>query len=263
MGSRFRLVTFDATNTLLKFKEPVGQAYSGVASLYGVTSDPKKLTSSFKREWKHMLAQHPNFGCYDGLTSQDWWSELVRRTFLHSGCASVSDGKMTLIATHLFESYKTSHCWAVDKGAESILKKLKLTGHKVGMISNTDERLDAVLRNVGLRQYFDFVIASAVARVEKPSKEVFSLALSHASQGDDIKPYEALHVGDDVELDYCASRRAGWNGALLLRDFSRQEQRVVKENVHPSDIIFQLVDIEKRVFLEPSVTFIAAPLCKV
>uniref|UniRef100_A0A2R5L9C3 Reg-2-like protein n=1 Tax=Ornithodoros turicata TaxID=34597 RepID=A0A2R5L9C3_9ACAR len=250
MVSRVRLVTFDATNTLLKFKTSVGQAYSDAALLHGLSTDPKIVSASFKREWKKMVKEYPNFGCNSGRTSKEWWSELVHRTFVGSGCTGVCDAKISSISNHLFESYKTSQCWSVEEGSEEVLQKLKRSGHKIGMISNTDERLDGILKHMKLRHYFDFVIASSVVGVEKPSKEIFALALAEASVGDDIHPCEALHVGDDVELDYCASKNAGWNAVLLVDGKSHKSTKAIEGFVDPADIVYKLSDIDKKVFTE-------------
>lgn len=248
MVSRFRLITFDATNTLLRFRESVGHAYSGVAHMYGVSSDPKRLNASFKTEWKKMIAEQPNFGCKSGLTSQQWWSELVRRTFLLSGCEAANDSLMTVIADHLYETYKTSNCWTPNNGTAEILETLKTSGHKLGVISNTDERLDCILTQLKLRHYFDFVIASSVVEVEKPSKDIFSLALLYAGKEQLVKPEDALHVGDSVELDYLAAKAAGWSALLLVNQDATAKKVAAMNVVEPSHVVYRLSDVVKKVY---------------
>ncbi|CAN7994186.1 unnamed protein product [Ixodes hexagonus] len=248
MVSRFRLITFDATNTLLRFRESVGQAYSGVANMYGVSSDPKRLNTSFRTEWKKMVAEHPNFGCKSGLSSQQWWSELVRRTFLLSGCDAANDRVMAVIAGHLYESYKTPNCWTPNNGTAEVLETLRMSGHTLGVISNTDERLDCILTNLKLRHYFDFVIASSVVKVEKPSNDIFSLALSRAGNGRPVKPEDALHVGDNVELDYLASKAAGWSALLLVNHDANVKKVAAMKVVEPSHVVYRLSDVVKKAY---------------
>lgn len=245
MVSRLRLITFDATNTLLRYKESVGQTYSGVAQLYGVPADPHHVHHKFRIEFKRMMAQHPNFGSDSGMTSQEWWSELVSRTL--SGSGSISKPLMTSIASHLYELYRTPECWTANIGTIETLQGLKQSGRKLGVISNTDERLDSILTGLRLRQYFDFVIASAVVKVQKPSKDIFSLALICASSDECLKPDDALHVGDNVELDYLAAKSAGWNALLLVNDESHKHRALSTGLVNPGDVIQQLEDIVKVV----------------
>uniref|UniRef100_A0A023GH69 Rhythmically expressed gene 2 protein n=1 Tax=Amblyomma triste TaxID=251400 RepID=A0A023GH69_AMBTT len=250
MVSRLRLITFDATNTLLRYKESVGQTYSGVAQLYGVPADPHHVNHKFKIEFKRMVAQHPNYGAESGMTSQQWWAELVSRTL--SGSGAISESLMTSISKHLYESYRTPQCWAPNIGTVETLQQLKNSGRKLGVISNTDERLDSILTGLRLRQYFDFVIASAVVKVEKPSKDIFSLALICASSDEHLTPDHALHVGDNIVLDYLAAKSAGWNALLLVNDESRRHQALSKGLVEPADMIHRLPDIVKVVDAQES-----------
>lgn len=250
MVSRLRLITFDATNTLLRFKESVGKAYSGVAKLYGVSADPHHVNARFRVEFKRLAAEHPNFGSNTGMTSQQWWAELVSRTL--SGSGTISDSLMKSIAGHLYESYRTSECWAPNAGTVETLQRLRQSGRKLGVISNSDERLDSILTALRLRHYFDFVIASAVVKVQKPSRDIFSLALVSASGDASLKPDDAMHVGDNIELDYLAAKRAGWNALLLVNDESHRQRASSNGLVDPADMIQRLTDIVKVVDAQES-----------
>lgn len=250
MVSRLRLITFDATNTLLRYRESVGKAYSGVAKHYGVPTDPHHVNAKFRVEMQRMAAEHPNFGSDTGMTSQQWWAELVRRTL--SGSRSISESLMKTIASHLYELYKTSQCWEPNLGTVETLQRLRQSGRKLGVISNSDERLDSILTDLRLRHYFDFVIASAVVKVQKPSRDIFSLALICASSDVRLKPDDAMHVGDNIELDYLAAKRAGWSALLLVNDESHRQRALSNGRVDPADVIQRLTDIVKVVDAQES-----------
>lgn len=52
--SRFRLITFDVTDTLIKFRTAPGKQYGEVGSLFGVSDDDHDQThliSSFRNNW--------------------------------------------------------------------------------------------------------------------------------------------------------------------------------------------------------------------
>ena len=89
---------------------------------------------------------------------------------------------------------------------------------KLGVISNFDSRLDVLLRNMKLQQYFDFVMSSYQAGCEKPDKEIFQRAMK-LSELKDLKPSECLHIGDTPVTDYFGARNAGWY-SLLIHDSS-------------------------------------------
>lgn len=51
--SRFRLITFDVTDTLIKFRTAPGKQYGEIGALFGVSQDDNHdgLVSSFKANW--------------------------------------------------------------------------------------------------------------------------------------------------------------------------------------------------------------------
>lgn len=53
-----------------------------------------------------------------------------------------------------------------------------------------------VIDNLKLNKYFDFVIASSLVGYEKPNKLIYEQALKLAGN---VRPENALHIGDDVE----------------------------------------------------------------
>ena len=83
-----------------------------------------------------------------------------------------------------------------------------------GVISNFDERLESILISLGLRHYFDFIISSIEFHCQKPDKQIFNIALSKSKVNDSK---QAIHIGDNINLDYLAAKNAGWN-ALIVKD---------------------------------------------
>lgn len=49
--ARLRLITFDVTNTLLKFRTSPGKQYGEIGALFGVLCDNDDLAKSFKSNW--------------------------------------------------------------------------------------------------------------------------------------------------------------------------------------------------------------------
>lgn len=206
-----RLVTFDVTNTLLRFRVTPGQQYTEVAADCGVRLDGEAMARKFVNNYKAMNSQHPNFGKKSNLNWDEWWRKVVHNTL----ATHVEDPKtLEKITTHLIESYKTKEYWLVNDGSVDILRFLRERGVTLGVISNYDPRLHQVLANVGLRKYFDFVVISYEVGFPKPAKEIFDKALKE-SRVSAIEPRSALHVGDNEELDYRGALAAGWQAALV------------------------------------------------
>eukprot|EP00126_Sphaerothecum_destruens_P008069 Sdes_comp20079_c0_seq3m13006 len=103
--------------------------------------------------------------------------------------------------------------WKLVPQAKDVLKTLHQEGFCLAVISNTDERLETILRNLNIRQYFQAVITSRNSGWMKPQPEIFELTLEACQ-----KPYlshQCCHVGNDFYLDYEAARNVGWKSILI------------------------------------------------
>ncbi|KOB74938.1 Haloacid dehalogenase [Operophtera brumata] len=138
-----KLVTFDATNTLLKFRIPPWQYYALVARDYGFTGSDDALEAQMKDSLKLMSKQHPNFGQSD-VNWRCWWHKVVKLTFKNHLPASVDVDK---IAMQLIDEFRTTKCWTVAYGSSKLLQLLKKNGVTIGVLSNFDPRLNDILCN--------------------------------------------------------------------------------------------------------------------
>jgi len=91
------------------------------------------------------------------------------------------------------------------------LAQLAGQGYRMSVISNSDGRVDTILRELGLREYFEIVIDSHVVGVEKPRRKIFDLALKELT----LEPQEAIYIGDIYYVDVWGANQAGI-GALHL-----------------------------------------------
>jgi putative hydrolase of the HAD superfamily len=87
----------------------------------------------------------------------------------------------------------------------STLAALKDRGLILAVVSNSDGRVEAALKHVGLAQYFEFILDSFVVGVEKPDARIFELAVMRAG----VAPKHAAYVGDLYSVDVVGARRAG------------------------------------------------------
>ena len=87
------------------------------------------------------------------------------------------------------------------------LDQLQQMDLKLGIISNWDTPLHAMVEELGLTPYFDVIVASHDQRVRsaKPDAAIFEYALNAV----DVFPEEAVHVGDSFEADIIGAHTAG------------------------------------------------------
>ncbi|CAH1155752.1 unnamed protein product [Phaedon cochleariae] len=247
LTSRLRLITFDVTNTLLKFRSNPGQQYGEIGATYGIICDNNNLSANFKAHWRKMSKEHPNFGLLTGLGWEKWWTMVVKGTFKDSNF-NLEEQKLDAVALHLIEAYKTSACWQQCYGAIGLLSYIRSKGIRMGIVSNFDPRLNITLENMKLRHYFQSVITSYEVGVEKPDPRIFEEAMYH-SKIKNLKPDECLHVGDEIFFDYNGAKSSGWHAALIDNNRNIHDIKKKYPYVDSNYIFANLYDLHKH-FIE-------------
>ncbi|XP_012279292.1 rhythmically expressed gene 2 protein-like [Orussus abietinus] len=238
---RPRLVTFDVTGTLLM--TALEEHYAEVGLQHGLpVLDREKLARSFKANYKKLSTEHPIYGLHTGLGWENWWRTIVFNVFKEQN-RNACDTALGKVADSLIECYSTNRCWQAYPGAVDLLEYLKSRGVILGVISNFDERLDAVLVDTEIRSYFSFVLSSYILGVEKPHPTIFEEALkrSKIQHGVTISPEEAVHIGDHVEADYFGAKRADWNAILIMRE---EDESWRKDGVLEKDVFGSLDELQ-------------------
>lgn len=117
--------------------------------------------------------------------------------------------------------FSTKLGWRVKENAEYTLTKLRDwrdlgSGPKIGVLSNSDDRLWGVLQDLDLAQYFDFAITSYEAKSQKPDSQLFEMAAQRAKVS---TPRAAYHIGTDVDTDAAGAVSAGWTPLIFRQWF--------------------------------------------
>jgi putative hydrolase of the HAD superfamily len=107
-----------------------------------------------------------------------------------------------------------------------VLLKLKRRGLKVGLISNGyEEEIDLVLEKVNLEKAtFDVTVGVDKIRKVKPNPDIFKYAITKLN----VKPEEAIFVGDTIEADYKGAENAGIHALLIDRTEKQQSDLTIK-----------------------------------
>ncbi|NXW52176.1 HDHD3 protein, partial [Nyctiprogne leucopyga] len=225
---RLRLLTWDVKDTLLRLRQPVGDSYAAEARAHGVRVQPDALTRSFRAAYGAQSRRFPNYGRGWGLSSRQWWVDVVKETFRLSGLQD--DAVLTLMAEKLYSDFCSAHNWELLPGASETLSRCCQRGFCMGVISNFDQRLENILSQCNLRHHFDFVLTSEDVGFAKPDRRIFEKALHLAG----VPPELAAHVGDDYTRDYRAARAVGMHSFLLRGAGQSHEPEVPPEHILPT-----------------------------
>lgn len=224
--ARFKLITFDVTDTLLTFSRPPEIQYAMAARRHGCHNiDEAALSKCFKKHFKRMASDHPNFGrsTYGWLW---WWQTVVSEVFRESH-EHLDEQKISKIADQLIQDYQTADCWKRLDFADEAIVILKQFRKEVGIISNFDPRLASIITALKLPAV-DFIVTSYEAGEPKPNLVIFDYALSRCKEN--VAACEALHIGNTPKLDYLGAKHAGWSSILVNGNFDEDVSQPLEIN---------------------------------
>ncbi|MCH8274036.1 MAG: HAD-IA family hydrolase [Armatimonadetes bacterium] len=208
-----RLVTFDASGTLVDHDwDPAGLIYNAATAL-GVQVPETKATNAYERihtRRRASLEEVEKRGDPSEIRAF-WQGEVAEWLQAVGGDPSLS---RDIYETCRRKTFSTSNrIWRVFPDVEGALSALRARGLRLGVISNWDSSLHEILRNLRIYEHFDFVVASLEFGVEKPAAGIFLEALRRG----DAQASETLHVGDHLEDDVRGAEAAGMRALHLDR----------------------------------------------
>lgn len=196
------VVVFDVVGTLVEPSPSVVVAYQQAALRHGLNVDAAVIEQRFKAAWRRQemvdAAAVPAFATSRGREAERW-REIVDDVF---GGEPVS----AAIFADLWEHFGRVEAWQPLAHGRDLLRQALDAGATVALASNFDERLLAIAERLEPLSWVPHVFASSEIGWRKPAPEFFQWIERRLG----CEPTEVLLVGDDLELDVAAARRAGW-----------------------------------------------------
>jgi FMN phosphatase YigB (HAD superfamily) len=212
---RCLLLTFDAFSTLFHPRRPVPELYSSVASSFGLPQAavaPVRLQAAFKNAFKAQSKVYPNYGRdkvlrgeYEG--PRQWWAGVLRATFAEAlGKHDIElPGGMI---DKLLDMFASQEGYSLYDDVRTFFDKL--SGFKqehpffdsivTGVISNSDDRVPAVLKSLGLS------VGNTRADIDRSSTQL---------------PGFEESVGQDFEID--ASNKSDLN--MIITSYEAGQEK--------------------------------------
>jgi putative hydrolase of the HAD superfamily len=127
----------------------------------------------------------------------------------------------------------------VIEGAFKVLKAIREDGYKVAIIANGDSNsCRNIIKVTGLQDYFDAIIISEEAGIEKPDQEIFNIALAKLG----VKAENAVMVGNRIDADIIGANRIGMK-SIWFKWNNRYEDKISDQKERPNFIIKELVEL--------------------
>lgn len=154
------LVTLDALGTIYKFKEPIATQYIKVARDCGIQAPitEKDLMSAFKKAFREISSEYPNYGKGQLDSPRMWWKSLVNDTFRRVVPEDEIPGHL---AHELYTRFSSGAAYELYPDVLPFFWSMQQLKQQyshpqdpaifVGVISNGDPRVKSILQSLDLR----------------------------------------------------------------------------------------------------------------
>lgn len=204
-----KMILFDAGQTLLDFRTSMAEIVSRSLQRVGIDMPEDQLEHVEPLMWKHSVRLQSEWGPRTSVErSWAFWSAVYEGMAADLGLPDPARQ-----AIHLTQAFSAPDAWRAYDDVHSTLERLRHLGVPLGVVSNWSVALHGILAGLDLRDYFDFVVTSAEAGIEKPDPAIFGPALAAAG----LPAEQCLYVGDSLGNDLPSSTAAGLAFALIDR----------------------------------------------
>jgi len=154
----------------------------------------------------------------DGVTLQTHadgghrWHQHMYRRLLALAETPGDPALLDQAAAVILREHRASNAWRrIGSGVRASLVRLRDAGFELAVVSNSEGTIEQMLIEVGLREFLDAVVDSAVVGITKPDPRIFQIALDRLG----VSPADAIMVGDSPSADIAGAHAAGLRAALL------------------------------------------------
>jgi len=221
---RLKAVLFDLGGTLIQTPE-VSEIMKQMLEAKGILCSVEEISKAREKADKRI-------GGYDDLPRMreefwiKWNTEILRPLGIRKD--------LRVLATWISEAWWDYAQARLYPEVRKVLRRLRERGLKLGVVTNgLKSDIDKVLPQVGLTDAFDIVVVTDSVGKMKPDKEIFL----HALKKLDVKPHEAIFIGDRIEEDYDGAKNAGIKALLIDRE------NKIEENVDKIQSLKEILEI--------------------
>jgi putative hydrolase of the HAD superfamily len=133
--------------------------------------------------------------------------------------------------------------FVLKRGARPVLRKLKAMKLSMAVLSNHHYPRAEVehLKRLRIAPYFSRIMISAQVGLRKPDPRFFAMCLASM----DVRPQQAVFVGDSLTYDVEGAKRAGMCSILVA---NRAAAREDESSVVPDFMVHDLIEVPRVIF---------------
>lgn len=212
MPARYDAVFFDMGLTLIDFHPSASEINRQAWQDVGLSASAEDLRAAFDAVWEGYIADAATvtFPATREYDHQDWFRR-ERAIMHHLGCHD--EAVLMAYARRSDERYSALDAMQPYTETVPVLEALRAAGYRLAIVSNWSWNLRRRVRQVGLEDYFEVIMASAYAGCNKPHPSIFQQTLAQMG----LSAERVVHVGDRYEADVAGARAAGVQALWLER----------------------------------------------
>jgi putative hydrolase of the HAD superfamily len=196
-------VFFDLGGTLISTVD-IPIIYRRILKTYGVKASLKAIIKAHSQCEKEFDAEEM------AECKEDFWvkwnSKVLRKI-------SINDN-IEFLARKIDELWWNYAQIEVYDDVIETLCQLRSKGVKVGVVTNAFKKdYDQILQKLNWTDYFDVVVGIDSCNKAKPDSMIFLYAVNKL----DVRPEEAIFIGDSIKHDYEGAKKAGLKPILIDR----------------------------------------------
>lgn len=153
---------------------------------------------------------------YSNMTAEKWWDFMNRHFYESYIKCGVSDEIAQAATAKVRGIIKRIENYTLYEDALLTLSKAKDRGYRNVLLSNNYPDLEEVLQKLGLMEYLDGIIISAMEGYDKPRTELFEIAKERY-------PGDIYYmIGDNPKADITGGNSAGMKTILVHKGYSEE-----------------------------------------
>jgi putative hydrolase of the HAD superfamily len=216
MLNRFKGVLFDAGDTLITADPPVHEVALTVAGQLFPDLAPPLLLSALAAARTFFRKYYVNYSSQEENRLLANMAQAMRTALRET--ADVDIDFLPFV-----KQVRDTLRYRPFPDALPTLRGLHEQSKTLAVVSNWDLALPTLLAELGLAEFFNFILPSAEIGIEKPDGRIFRLALQRLG----LKSQEVVHIGDQYEADVVGARAVGITPILLDRKGQTRHQDVI------------------------------------
>ena len=208
-----KAIFFDWFNTLACYEPPREELHSQLLRDFGIEVSPAELMPGLLLADKYIFAATARSPVHKRAPEEQ--AEVYARyaDIMLSEVGVKADRELILRIIGRWPELMSQVHFVLFDDVLATFKTLKERKLVLGLLTNASRDAVSICRKLGLEPYLDFVVTSEEAKADKPDSAIFLLALERAGVG----ASEAIHVGDQYDLDVVGARGVGISPVMIDR----------------------------------------------